>query len=121
MTMKTPLLATLTTLLLTLSACGRIPYRIDIDQGNIIEQQDLSRLRVGMTKRQVQQALGSTLLEDVFHTNRWDYIHRYQQGSSNEIKKSKVSLFFSNGRLARIAKKDFQVIETEAVPYSTSR
>ncbi len=104
-----------------LTGCSKIPYRIDIDQGNIIEAQTLSRLRVGMRKAQVQQLLGSPLLQDVFHSNRWDYIQRYKRGETQELTESKVSLYFSNGLLARIVKDDFQVIETAPLPYSLTQ
>ncbi len=104
-----------------LTGCSKVPYRIDIDQGNIIEAQTLSRLRVGMRKAQVQQLLGSSLLQDVFHSNRWDYIQRYKQGDTQKVTESKVSLFFTNGLLARIVRDDFQVIETAPLPYSVTQ
>lgn len=48
-------------------------YRIDIQQGNYVTQDMVDKLRVGMTKPEARQALGTPLLNDVFHANRWDY------------------------------------------------
>lgn len=101
-----------------LTACSGIPYRIDVDQGNIIDQQSLSRLRVGMNKKQVQQTLGSTLLQDLFHKNRWDYIHRYKAGKTQDIQESKVTLYFTNNLLSQIEKSGYKTIEAVPLPYS---
>lgn len=95
-----------------------IPYRIDVDQGNIIEQKEINRLRVGMNKNQVQGLLGSSLLQDMFHKDRWDYVQRYKNGKTQKTEESKVSLFFTNGLLSRIEKSGYEQIETEPVPYS---
>ena len=58
--------------LLALSACGVI-YKIDVQQGNYVTQETAARLKVGMTRGEVRQLLGTPLLSDVFHADRWDY------------------------------------------------
>lgn len=103
----------------SLMACGGVPYRIGIEQGNIIDQQTLSGLRVGMPKTQVQQLLGRALLTDMFHKNRWDYVQYYKSGSTRKVQKGKVSLYFTNNLLSRIEADDIADIAPESVHYDT--
>ncbi|MDH4050781.1 MAG: outer membrane protein assembly factor BamE [Rubrivivax sp.] len=49
------------------------PYRIDIIQGNVVTQEQVDRVKPGMTRRQVRDLLGSPMLTDLFHADRWDY------------------------------------------------
>lgn len=109
------------TLLTLLTACGGIPYRIDVDQGNVVQAKDLARLRVGMNKTQVRQLMGNPLLQDIFHKDRWDYIQRYKNGRTQEVNESRVTLYFTNELLSRIDKAGYKVIEVEPVPYSVYR
>ena len=77
-------------LCLALSACGSTqpgssgllsPYRIDIPQGNYVTREMLDQVKPGMTRAQVRYALGAPLLSHTFHTDRWDYVFRYQHPS----------------------------------------
>jgi outer membrane protein assembly factor BamE len=77
------------------------PYRPDIQQGNFVSQEMLSQVREGMTPDQVRFILGTPLLNDVFHANRWDYSFRMNKGNG-EITSSRVTLIFEENRLARI-------------------
>ncbi len=104
-----------------LTACGGIPYRIDVDQGNVVRAKDLARLRVGMSKPQVHQLMGNPLLQDVFHKDRWDYILRYKNGRTQQVSESRVTLYFTNELLSRIDKAGYKAIEIEPVPYSVYR
>jgi outer membrane protein assembly factor BamE len=98
---------------LLLAACSgdpivnRLPwvYRIDIQQGNVIAQDALNQVRLGMNKRQVQFILGTPLLADPFHLDRWDYYYQYKPGTrgDGEPQKQRVSLFFEGDTLARMA------------------
>lgn len=99
------------------TSCGGIPYRIDVDQGNVIDQQSLSQLQIGMSKEEVQQVLGTSLLSDVFHQDRWDYVQYYKNGRTQSTQEGKVSLFFSNGFLSNIQAEELSEIVTEPVPY----
>jgi len=76
------------------------PYRVDVQQGNFVSQEMLSQLKEGMTQEQVQFALGTPLLHDIFHADRWDYLFRLQR-RNGEVTTSRVSVFFSNKRLVR--------------------
>lgn len=76
------------------------PYRIDIQQGNFVSQEMVSQLKEGMTPDQVRFALGTPLLNDMFHANRWDYVFRLKKGNG-EVTSSRVTVFFKDNRLAR--------------------
>ena len=69
--------------LAALAACGGrtliTPYRMEIQQGNYVTQEMASQLKVGMTKEQVRFILGTPLIVDPFHNNRWDYVFRLEQ------------------------------------------
>jgi outer membrane protein assembly factor BamE len=76
-------------------------YRADIHQGNIIEQQMIDQLKPGMNKRQVRHIMGSPLLVDTFHQERWDYFYSLKQGGELQQQK-RISLFFEGEKLARL-------------------
>ena len=77
------------------------PYRIDIQQGNFVSKEMLAQVKEGMTREQVRFALGTPLVTDIFHDDRWDYVFRLQKGNG-EITTSRVSAFFNGNLLARI-------------------
>ena len=77
------------------------PYRIDVRQGNLVTQEMVSHLKKGMTRDQVRFALGTPLLDDIFHADRWDYIYRYTQGHG-EPEQRKLTLRFENDQLVRV-------------------
>jgi outer membrane protein assembly factor BamE len=97
---------------LFLAACSgdpvvnRLPfvYRIDVQQGNVITQEMVNQLRVGMTKRQVQFILGAPLLTDPFHADRWDYVYLYDPGSDGTGGpiEQRVTLGFADDRVKSI-------------------
>ena len=59
-------------LVLIASLCGCV-YKIDVQQGNLVTQELVDKLKPGMTKAEVKMVLGTPLLNDVFHADRWDY------------------------------------------------
>ncbi len=71
------------------------PYRPDIQQGNFVSQEMVAQLKPGMTQDQVVFLLGTPLLTDVFHADRWDYAFRLQKGNG-EITTSRVTVFFKD-------------------------
>lgn len=85
--------------LLVLSGCS--VYKLDIQQGNIVEPAQLDKLKVGMDKGQVKFLLGTPLITDPFHENRWDYVYsrRFESGA-HEL--HRVSVFFENEIVAKI-------------------
>lgn len=86
-----------------LAACSVFaPYRIDIRQGNHIDDAMLAQLKPGMTREQVRFALGTPLVADVFHSERWDYVYLFKHGNSGKTEQRAVSIFFVNDALDRI-------------------
>jgi outer membrane protein assembly factor BamE len=80
---------------------GVTPYKIDIQQGNFISQEMVTVLKPGMSKEEVRIALGTPLLTDIFHADRWDYLYwRQKPGEKREHRK--LTVFFEDGRLTRI-------------------
>ncbi|MCX7182371.1 MAG: outer membrane protein assembly factor BamE [Nitrosospira sp.] len=99
------MLAKLFTLLslLLLAGCSSVPsllYRIDVQQGNFITQEIVDKLNLGMTKSQVRFVLGSALISDPFHDNRWDYVYRLVQ-DGKLIEQRRLTVFFENDKLIR--------------------
>lgn len=77
------------------------PYLVDVRQGNYVTQEMMAQLKPGMTKDQVRFILGTPLIADVFHADRWDYLYRFKPGRG-EIQQRHVSVFFSEGMLVRV-------------------
>lgn len=75
------------------------PYRPDVQQGNFVSQEMVSQLKEGMTPDQVRFALGTPLLTDIFHADRWDYVFRLKKGNG-DVTTSRVTVFFKDNRLA---------------------
>jgi outer membrane protein assembly factor BamE len=57
-------------------------YKIDIQQGNVLTQEMVAQLKPGQTREQVRFILGTPLLADIFHQQRWDYVYRYHNGQT---------------------------------------
>ena len=91
-----------------LDGCSWVPrpineYKIDVQQGNVLTQEMVSQLKPGLTKDQVRFLLGTPVLMDMFHANRWDYVYRLTKGSTGEIEMRKFSTFYdANDRLVRV-------------------
>lgn len=78
------------------------PYRIDIQQGNFISQEMVSNLKLGMTREQVRFVLGTPLVTDIFHADRWDYVF-YREIPGAPTQHRQFSVFFEKDRLVRVA------------------
>lgn len=76
-------------------------FRIDIGQGNIITAEMIEKLKVGMTKRQVEYVMGSAMIKDPFSPDRWDYIYNYETGRGTFVE-NQLTLYFEGDRLQRI-------------------
>lgn len=103
--MKTFLIYTFSILLLSISACSKdkIPgvYRIDIQQGNDVTQKMLNKLKPDMTKSQVAYIMGTPLVIDTFHPDRWDYIYSFHPGNGKREQR-RITLFFVEDKLDHI-------------------
>ncbi|MDY7576063.1 outer membrane protein assembly factor BamE [Actimicrobium sp. CCI2.3] len=76
------------------------PYRIDIPQGNFVSEEMVLQLKEGMTQDQVRFALGTPLIADIFHADRWDYVFRMLK-RNDEVLSSRVTVFFKDGVVSR--------------------
>jgi len=77
------------------------PHRIDVQQGNALDQENVARLKLGLNRSQVRFLLGTPLLVDPFHNDRWDYVYvYYKAGKLSEQRR--ISLFFDGETLVRI-------------------
>lgn len=74
---------------------------MDIQQGNYVSQEMVSQLKVGMTKEQVRYVLGTPLVTDIFHADRWDYVY-YKDPRRGTREGRKIAVVFENGKLARV-------------------
>lgn len=77
------------------------PYRIDVRQGNFVTQEMVAKLRPGMSKDQVRFVLGTPLVTDIFHADRWDYVYRFQPGNG-EVQQRRLIVYFVDDKLARV-------------------
>lgn len=78
------------------------PYRIDVRQGNYITQDMVVKLKAGQSKDQVRFILGSPLIEEAFHRERWDYIYRLKPGHGEVIERT-FAVYFVDDKLARVS------------------
>jgi outer membrane protein assembly factor BamE len=91
---------------------GITPYKIDIQQGNFVSQEMVSQLKPGMSKEQVRLALGTPLLADMFHADRWDYVY-WRKAPDGRHETRKVVVHFSDGKLTRV---EGDVVPAKAQP-----
>lgn len=80
---------------------GITPYRIEIQQGNYVSQDMVSQLKSGMSKDQVRQIMGTPLLTDIFHAERWDYVY-WREAPDGKRETRRLAVFFQDGKLARV-------------------
>ena len=78
------------------------PYKIDVRQGNYVTQEMVAQLKVGQTQQQVRFILGSPLLVDIFHKDRWDYVYTFKP-NHGELQQRRMTLFFTEGKLTQVA------------------
>ena len=89
---------------LSTTACSRyhLIHKIDVQQGNVITQDEVNQLEPGMSRRQVQYIMGSPMIADVFHQDRWDYVYRLQPGYGETLEE-RVTLYYENDELSRVS------------------
>ncbi len=98
---------TLILLTLLLASCDSFyiplitPYKMDIRQGNFVTPDMRAKLQLGMTKAQVRYVLGTPLIGDIFHANRWDYAYRLEY-KGKVVEKQNLTIFFEGDNLVRI-------------------
>jgi outer membrane protein assembly factor BamE len=82
------------------------PYRIEIVQGNAVTKEQVSAVRPGMTREQVQNILGTPMLTDPFHADRWDYVFAVRRPGATSERRMVVAHFKKDGTLDRLLAPD---------------
>ena len=77
-------------------------YQAPISQGNLLKQDDVEQVEVGMTRSQVRFLLGTPMIDDPFHEDRWDYVYYLKVGRRDATFKRWLSIIFEGDRVAEI-------------------
>lgn len=85
-------------------------YTLDIQQGNILDQKEVDRLRVGLSKNQVVFVLGSPVADDSFSDNQWIYLYTFTNENREVNRTKKLELFFEQDKLVK-ARGDYTIPE----------
>jgi outer membrane protein assembly factor BamE len=80
---------------------GLTPYKMDIQQGNYVTQDMVAKLKPGMTRAQVRFALGTPLVVDPFHTDRWDYVYVLRK-NGKIVEQRRLIVLFQDEKLLRL-------------------
>lgn len=107
--MPQKLTAVLLSALLGLSGCSALQvYTIDLPQGNPLTRDQAAQLRTGMTPAQVRYVLGTPLVTDTAHAERWDYVYRFRPGTYareagvKQTLQQRLTVYFQEGKVSRI-------------------
>lgn len=77
------------------------PYKMDIRQGNYITPEMRDKLKIGMSRQQVRYVLGTPMVSDAFHGDRWDYVYRLEQ-RGKVVEEQHLTLYFDKDNLVRV-------------------
>ena len=84
---------------LALSACV---YRMDVQQGNLLDAEDVDQVAVGMTRSQVRFLLGTPMVSDTFDKDRWDYVYSLRRGHERKVTRRHLVVWFEGDKVARV-------------------
>ena len=110
-------------LALLLSGCLSV-YKVEIQQGNVVTQEMIDKLKPGMTPSQVRFVMGTPLIVDPFHQDRWDYYYYLRRSNETSGESQRVTVVFKNDLLiavqgnTRIKAGDLAIKESAAKPAS---
>jgi outer membrane protein assembly factor BamE len=96
---------------LVLSACVNFPYQAPIQQGNLIEESRVDLIRQGMSRNEIANAVGSPVLQDVFHRDRWDYIYTLKKHYQKHEQR-RITVWFANDIAVKV-ERDLPVTEVK--------
>ncbi len=91
----------LAALIFTLALAGCV-YRMDIQQGNLLDAEQIDQLEVGMTRSQVRFLLGTPMVIDSFNADRWDYVYSLRRGHSRKVTRRHLVVWFDGDKVARV-------------------
>jgi outer membrane protein assembly factor BamE len=86
------------------AAASGCVYRINIQQGNFLDQAAVEQVKPGMTRSQVRYLLGTPMVADTFDKERWDYIYYLKKGRSRHVDSRRVTVYFDGDKVARLDK-----------------
>lgn len=95
------LAGTCAAVLFAIAAAGCV-YRQDIQQGNLLDPEQVDQVEVGMTRSQIRFLLGTPMVVDSFESDRWDYIYSLQRGHSRKVEKRHLVVWFDGDKVIRI-------------------
>jgi outer membrane protein assembly factor BamE len=104
------------TIALSLSACSSWVFRIDLPQGNFLEQKNIDKLQIGMNKEQVKFVLGSAVVQDAFNNDTWHYVYLMKSGRSEDLNVKKKFILHFEEELLTSAEGDFPLGDNFYVP-----
>ena len=96
-----PAAAIAVAILAAASAAGCV-YRMDIQQGNLLDAEQVEQVEVGMTRSQVRFLLGTPMVIDSFESGRWDYVYSLRRGHSRKVERRHLVVWFEGDKVARI-------------------
>ena len=88
-------------LMLALAVSGCV-YRMDVQQGNLLDVEQVDQVEVGMTRSQVRFLLGTPMVIDSFDADRWDYVYSLRRGNSREITRRHLVVWFDGDKVMRV-------------------
>ena len=83
---------------------GGCVYQAALSQGNLLDQEDIDQVEVGMTRGQVRFLLGTPMIDDPFHEDRWDYVYFFRIGRDKAVFKRWISVYFDGDNVTEIVK-----------------
>jgi outer membrane protein assembly factor BamE len=108
-----PMLRRLAVLLLTgpLALAAGCVYRVNIQQGNFLEAKAVDQVAVGMTRSQVRFLLGTPMIADAFHPDRWDYLYYYKDGKTQKVQSRQFVVYFTDEKVARTERPMGEIVD----------
>ncbi len=94
--------------------CSSCVYRINIQQGNFLDQAAVNQVESGMTRSQVRYLLGTPMVADSFNKERWDYIYYLKKGRSGHVDMRRVTVYFDGEKVARLDKPSDELAAAQA-------
>jgi outer membrane protein assembly factor BamE len=88
--------------ILVAATAGGCVYRMDIQQGNLLDAEQVEQVEVGMTRSQVRFLLGTPMVIDSFDAERWDYVYSLQRGHSRKVERRHLVVWFEGDKVTRI-------------------
>ena len=96
-----PMIRRLAGIVLAAAVAGCV-YRMDIQQGNLLDPEQVDQVEVGMTRSQVRFLLGTPMVIDSFDPDRWDYVYSLRRGHSRKVEKRHLVVWFEGDKVTRI-------------------